>query len=120
MPRTQKKAARRVPLMLHQKALAEMRSSLDAGAQADVAWVFQQLEGSDVTFIQSFLDKRTDRKVAQFEGSHPAGTLRVVFAWGKGCLWFIGAFVKVNDREGERYMRRILPRADEVRGQGVS
>jgi hypothetical protein len=105
--------------MLHQRAETELLQ-LDAGAQADVAWVFQQLDGSNITFIRSFLDKRTEPKVAQFEGSHPAGTLRVVFAWGKGCLWFIGAFVKANDPEGERYMKRILPRATEVKDLGAT
>lgn len=61
------------------------------------------------------LDPRTESKVFQWEGSAEGGTLRIVFAWGKGCLWMIGAFVKVNDREGERFMRRILPRALEVK-----
>ena len=108
-----------IPVMLHPVAVREMEISLDAIAQADVAWVFSKLDGSDIMFIRSFLDKRTDTKVSQFEGSHSAGALRVVFAWGKACLWFIGAFVKTDNRDGERYMKRILPRADEVKNLGV-
>jgi hypothetical protein len=108
-----------VPLMLLPIAKQEMLDTLDAIALADVTWVFRQIEGRDITFIRNFLDKRTEPKVAQFEGSHPGGTLRVIFAWGKGCLWFIGAFVKTNNREGERFMRRILPRAEHVKDQGV-
>jgi hypothetical protein len=108
-----------IPLALHQQAVTEMRASLDAATRADVALVFQQLDGKDIMTIRALLDTRTERKVVQFERSHPAGTLRIVFAWGKACLWFVGAFVKANNAEGERYMRRILPRVDAVKGLGV-
>lgn len=36
------------------------------------------------------------------------------FAWGRGKLWAIGAFVKNNDPQGERFVRRILHRVAEV------
>lgn len=83
--------------------------------QADVIAKVDRLNGRTQPEIVSLLDGRTERKIYQWEGSSEGGTLRIIFAWGKGCLWMIGAFVKVNDKEGERYMRRIRPRADEVK-----
>ncbi|MEO6990464.1 MAG: hypothetical protein ABI346_06675 [Candidatus Baltobacteraceae bacterium] len=104
-----------ITILYHPATLEELRSSLAPSVQADVIAKVDRLNGRPQPEIVSMLDRRTEPKVFQWEGSAEAGTLRIVFAWGKGCLWMIGAFVKVNDKEGERYMRRILRRAVEVR-----
>jgi hypothetical protein len=96
-----------------------MMTTLDSVTRADVAVIFSKLRGKNHQEIVALLDTRSEPKVAQWERSNRAGTLRVVFAWGKGVLWFIGAFVKVDDPDGERYMKRIRPRADEVKDVGV-
>lgn len=97
-----------------------MFAELDRATIADVRVLIEELDGKGHQEIVAILDERTERKVYQREKSHAAGTLRVIFAWGKACLWFIGAFVKHNDREGERRMRRILPRARQVENWGVN
>jgi hypothetical protein len=99
---------------MHPVAYQEL-DLLDAATCADVHAIFAKLVNKTHQQIADLLDGRTERKVAQWERSNQAGTLRVVFAWGEGGLWFIGAFVKANDSEGERYMKRILPRADQVK-----
>ena len=112
-------ARRQLPgirILYHPKAQDEVLIQLAVSEQADVVAKVDRLNGRTQPEIVSLLDNRSERKVFQWEGSADGGTLRIVFAWGKGCLWMIGAFVKVNDKEGERYMRRIRPRADEVKG----
>jgi hypothetical protein len=104
-----------IKIFFHPTAQADMFSTLSPAVQADVIAKVDRLNGKTHQEIVSQLDGRTERKIFQWEGSAEGGTLRIVFAWGKGCLWMIGAFVKVNDTEGERYMKRILPRALEVK-----
>jgi hypothetical protein len=108
-----------VTIMYHADAEESMRSELDPRTAADVTALIDDLDGRTHQEIVARLDERTERKIYQLEKSHPAGTLRVVFAWGKGCLWFIGAFVKHNDPEGERFMKHIRPRAKQVEKLGV-
>ena len=98
----------------HAAALAEIFEDLDAPTQADVIALVDQLDGKTHQELVALLDPRTERKVYQWEGSNARGGLRIVFAWGKASLWVIGAFVKHNDREGERLVQRILHRAAEV------
>ncbi len=93
----------------------ELLISLSPAVQADVVAKVDRLNGRTQPEIVRMLERRTEPKVFQSEASAEGGTLRIIFAWGEGCLWMIGAFVKVNNKEGERYMRRILPRAIEVR-----
>jgi hypothetical protein len=103
-----------VKVFYHPDAQAEL-ASLPRATQADVVAKVNRVDGRTHPEIVKMLDARTEPKVFQWEGSAEGGTLRVVFAWGKGCLWMIGAFVKVNDKEGERFMKRILPRATIVK-----
>lgn len=119
MPKPKRRTPRDIPLKLHPRALREMQESLDAATQADIAVIFKAIDKQSHQRIASLLEPRTEPKVFQWERSNPAGTLRVVFAWGQGCLWFIGAFIKANDPQGERLIKRILPRAAEVEHQGV-
>ncbi|MEO6836540.1 MAG: hypothetical protein ABI231_11640 [Candidatus Tumulicola sp.] len=102
-------------MLYHPTALDELTGSLSPTVQADVLAKVDRINGRTHSEIVKMLDPRTEPKVFQWEASAQGGTLRVIFAWGKGCLWVIGAFVKVNNKEGERFMRRILPRAVEVR-----
>jgi hypothetical protein len=104
-----------IKIFLYPPAQAEILANLSSVVQADVAAKILRLSGKTQPEIVKMLDRRTEPKVYQWESSAPGGTLRIVFAWGKGCLWAIGAFVKVNDKEGERYMQRILPRAKVVK-----
>jgi len=108
-----------IPIRYHPEALADMQAMLDRATLADVIAIVDRLNLKTHQEIVAMLDSRTEQKVCQWESSNPAGALRVVFAWGKACLWCIGAFVKGNDAEGERYMRRILPRAIAVRDLGA-
>jgi len=108
-----------IPVMLHPDAQREL-GDLDPATRADVLVIIAKVNGKKHQEIVSLLDVRTEPKIAQWERSNRAGALRVVFAWGKGVLWFIGAFVKVNNPDGERQMVRIRARADEVKGTGVS
>jgi hypothetical protein len=119
LPKAKKRPLPGLPLGLHPIALSEMEVSLDATTQADIALIFSKLHMKTHQEIAKLLDARTEPKVFQWERSNRAGTLRVVFAWGKSCLWFIGAFVKANNPEGERHMKRILPRAKEFENRGV-
>lgn len=107
-----------VPVLYHPDADDELHAELDAATVADVVDFIDSINGKTHQEIVARLDGRTERKIFQWETSHRAGTLRVAFAWGRGCLWFIGAFVKVNNAEGERYMSHIRPRAEEVREAG--
>lgn len=101
--------------------IAQMRRSLRSAAMTapESKTTVRFTSQASVGQIIAMLDSRTEQKVYQWESSNPGGALRVVFAWGKACLWCIGAFVKVNDADGERYMRRILPRAIAVRDLGA-
>lgn len=116
---SKKPIQREIPILYHPDAQAELSASLDVATVADVVVIIDKLKGKTHQELVSLLDTRSERKVCQWECSHSGGTLRVVFSWGKGCLWFIGAFVKVNDPHGERLMKRILPRADEVKRVGL-
>jgi hypothetical protein len=113
-----KRPQSRIPIYYQPDALADIKASLDAATQADVVATVLKLDGQIHQDIVALLDERTERKVFQWEGSHAKGTLRIVFAWGKACLWVIGAFVKSDDAHGERLMKRILPRADTVKKMG--
>ncbi len=103
-----------IKILYHPTAQSEL-VDLAPAIQADVVAKVDRLNGRTQPEIVSMLDRRTEPKVYQWEGSAEGGTLRVIFAWGKGCMWLIGSFVKTNNKEGERFMRRILPRAKEVR-----
>lgn len=107
-----------IPVRLHPEAEAEF-ATLDAQTRADVAVILGKLHGKTHQEIVRLLDDRSEPKVAQWERGNRAGALRVVFAWGKGALWFIGAFVKVSNADGERKIARILPRADAVKNLGA-
>jgi hypothetical protein len=38
----------------------------------------------------------------------PEGGLRVLYGWGAGqVLWILGAFVKVNNKEGNRLLKLV-------------
>ena len=112
---SKKTPQRGIRLLYHPQAQDDLLTSLDPSVQSDVvAWV-DRLNGRTQPELVSMLETRSERKVFQKEASAQGGTLRVVFAWGKGCLWMIGAFVKVNEPDGERHMKRILPRAAEVK-----
>ena len=111
-------ARRQLPairVLYHPTALDELLTGISAVARADVIAKVDRLNGRTHQEIAQMLDGRSERKIFQWEGSAQGGTLRIVFAWGIGCLWMIGAFIKVNDKEGERYMNRIRPRANEVK-----
>lgn len=41
----------------------------------------------------------------------PEGGLRVLFVYGKSNVWCIGAFVKPNDKEGNRELKSYLKRS---------
>ncbi len=112
---TRKKPQRGIRILYHPEAQDDLLRSLAPDVLADVVARVDRLNGRTQPEIVAMLDRRTESKVFQSESSAEGGTLRIIFAWGKGCLWMIGAFVKVNDKEGERYMKRILPRANEVK-----
>lgn len=117
MSKGKKRAQSAVSLRLHPTALQEL-SILDEQTRADVAVIFDRVNGKTHQEILGLLDERSDSKVSQYERGTKAGPLRVVFAWGPGVLWFIGAYVKTNNADGERFIKRILPRAKEVKNVG--
>lgn len=118
MSKGKKRVQSAVPLRLHPTALEEL-SILDDQTRADVAVIFAKVNGKTHQEILGLLDERSDSKISQYERGTRAGPLRVVFAWAPGVLWFIGAYVKTNNAEGERFIKRILPRAKEVKGLGA-
>lgn len=107
-----------ITIVYHPDAAAELLSA-DKEMVADVVAVVNKLNGKTHQELVALLDGRSERKVCQWERSNRGGALRVVFAWGAGCLWYIGAFVKINDAHGERLMKQILPRALEVEKKGI-
>jgi hypothetical protein len=109
-----------IPIKMHPDAEEDLTSRLDPRTAADVTALIDDLDGRTHQELVALLDQRSERKLCQLEKSHPEGTLRILFAWGKACLWFIGAFVKHNNPEGERFMRRIRPRAEQVKKLGVN
>jgi len=106
-------------IMMHPDADRELPSNFDFTTEADIRSVLRLLDGKTQQELVAILDGRSNPKVYQFERSNVAGTLRVVFAWGKGVLWYVGAFVKANDRQGERLIRPFLKRAEHVRKSGA-
>lgn len=106
-----------IPVRLHPAAIGDL-AILDPQTQAHVAVIIDKLNGKLHQQIVSLLDERSEPKVAQYERGSRGGPLRVVFAWAPGELWFIGAFVKTSNAEGERFMKRILPRAKQVKNLG--
>jgi hypothetical protein len=108
-----KQAPAGVRICYHPTALTEILR-LDDQTQADVIAEVRVLNGMPLADLKHFLEPRSERKVVQRELSHSQGGLRIVFAWGKGALWVIGAFVKHNDEEGERRAKRILHRVNDV------
>jgi len=72
--------------------------------------------------LESFLDydharivwtlKKTNvADVFEWRKRIPEGGLRVIFTWGKGVLWCLGSFIKTNEREGDRELRRYAASA---------
>jgi hypothetical protein len=51
------------------------------------------------------LKKTHVERVFEYKRDTPEGGLRLLFAWGKGGLWCLGAFVKTDDRQGNRILR---------------
>jgi phage-related protein len=109
-----KEPAAIIPIFYYPDADDEL-NDLDEKTRMMVLVEVDKLNGKSHQELVALLDGRTEPKVVQLEKSHWQGTLRVIFAWGRGCLWMIGSFVKRNNKEGERHMKRILPRASEVR-----
>jgi len=82
---------------------------------ADARAFVRSLRNLSKVEIDERLKRRSERKVVQREQFCPRGALRMIFYWGKaGTLWFLGAFVKNNNRQGERYADRILQRTVDV------
>jgi hypothetical protein len=104
---------RRIDVVYHPAVRAEI-ADLPDETQANVLAQIAALNGKTHQQLVKLLDERSERKVCQWESSDACGTLRIVFAWGRGKLWAIGAFVKNNDAQGERFVRRILHRVAEV------
>jgi hypothetical protein len=65
----------------------------------------------DHAHVVSLLKKTNVEGVFEWRRRTPEGALRLIFSWGKGGLWCIGAFVKHDDREGDRLLRSYSDRA---------
>ena len=105
---------RRIAIVLHPTADAELER-MDAEDRAHVYEFIERINGKPYLEVVRQLDDRTDSKVFQKERSARRGTMRIVFHWGsEGTLWFIGAFVKNNDKQGERFAARILRRSEDI------
>jgi hypothetical protein len=107
------KKRRVVEIRYHPEAFSENKKYPEAVSDA-VAFL-KNMRGHTKSEIDVLLVPRTERKVFQREMWLPQGGLRLIFCWGSGGdLWYLGAFVKRNDREGERLVKPILRRRFDI------
>jgi len=50
-------------------------------------------------------------KILEYKNEMPEGGLRLLFVYGKSHVWCIGAFIKQNEKDGNRKLRRYLKRS---------
>jgi hypothetical protein len=77
----------------------------------------EALTEHDLAYVQRKLKKTNVDGVYEWKRRTPEGGLRLIFSWGKGGLWCIGAFVKQNDAEGNRMLLRYRKLAESARKQ---
>lgn len=107
-------AARRILIRFHPSWRTEF-DDLSAGTQADVLDFIDRINRKTSVDISAVLEPRSEQKVFQKERRVAAGALRLLFRWGTNNeLWFLGAYIKNNNEQGERYARRILRRTADV------
>ncbi len=78
--------------------------SLPIGPRAKALVILERL--SMVPRSQLRLKKTHVDGIWEKKSDLPEGGLRLLFVYGKTELWCIGGFVKSNDREGDRLLRR--------------
>lgn len=80
-------------------------SELNLRAQAKV-FAFLDLASKTRRGTIHNLKKTQQEQLWEYKVRIPEGGLRVLFAYGKsGKLWCLGAFVKKNDREGNKLLK---------------
>ena len=78
---------------------------LGAKAQAKTYAVLKEMENTPRGRLHS-LKKTQQEQLWEYRSRVPEGGLRVLFAYGKdGKIWCLGAFVKRNDKEGNKLLR---------------
>lgn len=87
----------------------QMFDALRPEPRAKALSLVQQLANKTHQEIAPLLDSTTFENVFQHERRIKEGGLRVVYGWGaKGTLWVLGAYVKRNDKEGERILKAVF------------
>jgi hypothetical protein len=102
-----------VKIRFHPSVVNENRQYPEA--VADAMAFLNRIRGRTKTEIDAILEPRSERKVFQREMRLPQGALRLIFYWGGGgVLWYLGAFVKGNNLQGERLAKPILRRRFDI------
>lgn len=79
--------------------------SLSKPAQAKVLALLSEMRSRDRIEIRN-LKKTHQDQLWEYRARVPEGGLRVLFAFGlQGKVWCLGAFVKRNDKEGNKLLK---------------
>jgi hypothetical protein len=79
--------------------------SLGSRAQAKVYAVLAEMQTTPRGLLRN-LKKTKQDQLWEYKARVPEGGLRVLFAYGKGGkIWCLGAFVKRNDKEGNKLLK---------------
>lgn len=78
---------------------------LSARAQARTYTLLEEMGNTSRGQLHS-LKKTQQEQLWEYRARVPEGGLRVLFAYGKhGKIWCLGAFVKRNDKEGNKLLK---------------